>query len=280
MSNLRQSLDQIRQLISQNQRVGILLGDTSFDAVAAGTSLALSLEKAGKKVKVFASSEPVGEAVEIAGTEKISIGINQQNMIISFDYPLDHIEKVSSNQEGGRLNLVVKIKEGADPIRKNQVKIYPQEDAPEVGFIFGDETRFANIEKWLNKDRRWVWITDKPGEKEWAKETLYEPGASLSEISARIIQGLGLPMDKNIGRNLYFGIKKATNSFENIASYKTLETAALCFRMFERENSAQKGVSVFDAPPIKEVEGKEGGVFGSSDLPTPKIFKGSTTPKL
>jgi hypothetical protein len=280
MNNFSQSLNSIQQLISQHQRVAVLLGDTSFDAVAAGVSLGLSLEKSGKKVKSFAASELAGELREIVGADKVAIGLNQQDMVISLQYPLDDIDRVSSNQEGGRLNLVIKVKEGAEPIKKSQVEIYPQETVPEMGFIIGDESRFSNIDKWLGKSSNWIWITNKKGEKKpWATDVVYDQGASFSELSARVIQGLGLPMDRDIGRNLYFGIKRATNSFEAIRSYKTLETAALCFKMFEGVE-LNKGAAVFEVPSIEEVEKKEGGIFGSSGLPTPKIFRGSTTPKV
>jgi hypothetical protein len=280
MNSFAQSLNSIQQLVSQHQKVAILLGDTSFDAVAAGVSLGLSLEKSGKKVRFFAASELAGELREIIGTDKIMIGLNQQDMVISLQYPLDDIDRVSSNQEGGRLNLVVKVKEGAEPVKKSQVEIYPQEAVPDMGFVVGDETRFPNIDKWLSKNSNWIWLTNRRGEKKpWAMDMVYDQGASFSELAARIIQGLGLPMDKDIGRNLYFGIKRATNSFEAIHSYKTLETAALCFKMFEGVDY-RKGASVFEVPSIEQAEKKEGGVFGSSGLPTPKIFRGSTTPKV
>jgi len=264
-------ISQIQSVITASDKLAVLVSQGNFDLLSAGVSLALSLEKSGKEVTIFSPQVDSNLAAEIVGLEKVVNELEKKDLAISFDYPLDQIDKVSSHEEAGRLNLVVKVKPESAAITPDQVKITSPQLLPKAGFVLGSEQLIPNNNQLLTQGT-WVWLGTELAEKSWAKGSYIIPRASYSELVARMIQSMGLPMDPGIARNLYGGIKVATNSFETVRDYRTLEVAAVCFKVFQsREISEQP---VIETPPIEEVEKKEGG------FPTPKIFKGATTPRV
>ena len=92
----------------------------NFDQVAASLALYLSLTKAGKNVNVI-SPEPMRvEFSHLVGVDKISDKLMGGDLVITLDYPITNIDKVSYNDDGGKLNLVVKVKPGSKPITQKQ----------------------------------------------------------------------------------------------------------------------------------------------------------------
>src|SRR4030042_992447 len=80
----------------------------NFDQVAASLALYLSLRKAGKNVHIV-SPEPMRvEFSHLVGVDKVSNKITGGDLVVTLDFPIANIDKVSYNDEGGKLNLVVK----------------------------------------------------------------------------------------------------------------------------------------------------------------------------
>jgi hypothetical protein len=275
--NTDQNYSQVQGLISANSRFSVLIAEPTTDMLAAGLSLALSLGSAGKEVSVFCSRLPQAEVLGITGVEKIQTELAEKDMIIALNYPLEKIDKVSSSEENNRLNLVVKVKSDGEPIRKDQVEIVPPQKPAQIGFVVGDEALMSGSDKLLSSGS-WVRVALNSQQKNWATVNLSEAGASYSEQVAGMIQAIGLPFDRDIAKNLFLGIKSATNSFETVNNYRSFEIAALCFKIFQPK---EKGPFVSSQQvPISEVENKEGSTIGDSGLPSPKIFKGATTPRV
>jgi len=270
--NLQDSFSRLNPLLSQAKQVAILIGGNTFDHLVAGISLGLSLEAAGKKVSLFASQVPGEEAKGVRGVEKMRTDFGQKDLMVVLDYPLDNIEKVSSQEEGNQLKLVVKVKSGLTPIKAEQVKVVSQAVDYQVGLVIDDENTFSNFGQ-FSSHGKWIYLGKDGAEKNWAQVSLVETNTSFSEMMARIVQGLGLPLDQKIAGNLYEGIKKATGSFAALTSYKTLETAALCLKLVQG-NQRPAPLSNLSQIPIEQVEKKEG------VLPSPRIFKGATTPRV
>jgi len=276
--NIQNSLNNLNPLIAGANQVAILVGGNSLDQLSAGISLALSLEKAGKKVDLFASSAPGENARGLRGVEKVRIDFGQKDLQIVFNYPLESIEKVSSQEENNQLKLVVKVKPEANSIKADQIKVVSQDLDFQVGIVIGDENTFANFNQFSNKGS-WISLGQR-GEKNWAQVSLAEDNTSFSEMVARLVQGLGLPFNREIASNLYEGIKGATSSFASLTSYRTLETAALCLKVVQGNGSQAQPRADEQITPsaakvvLEEVEKKEG------SLPSPKIFRGATTPRV
>jgi len=285
-------LTQIQSILSAHQSLAIVVASSSLDSISAGISLAASLEKAGKEVSVFCPAISPEVAKDIIGAEKVEKEIEKKDLVIKLDYPLNQIDRVYSTEEGTNLNLIVKTKAGVAPIASGQVKIIPPKSIPEAGFIFGDETTVQGLSQIVAKGT-WVWVGDTNFDqnlcpsKTWAKLVLAENAISSSEQIARLIQGMGLPLDRDIARNLYMGIKAGTNSFELVKTYRTFEVAAVCFKLFQNKNGIKVvtenvagQASCNEEIKPGNIENKEGDLSTSAGFPTPKIFKGSTTPRV
>jgi len=272
-----QNYNQVQGLISANNRFSVLISEPTTDMLAAGLSVALSLGSAGKEVLVFCSRLSQPEVSGIVGVEKIQTEMAEKDMVIALNYPLDKIDKVSSSEENNRLNLVIKVKTDGEPIRKDQVEVVPPQKPAQIGFVVGDEALIPGSDKLLSSGS-WARVASDSQQKSWATVNLSEPGVSCSEQVARMIQAIGLPFDRDIAKNLFLGIKAATNSFEMVNNYRSFEVAALCFKIFQPKESGSF-VSAQQVP-ISEVENKEGSMAGTSGLPSPKIFKGATTPRV
>jgi nanoRNase/pAp phosphatase (c-di-AMP/oligoRNAs hydrolase) len=116
--------EELRQLIDQNQSVTIFLPDRpQFDEVAAALALKLALEKKGKQTAVLASTSMTVEFSQLVGIDTIGQkNETGQNLVIILNYPLEQIEKVSYNDNGGKLNLVIQPKAGAPRVEKDQTE--------------------------------------------------------------------------------------------------------------------------------------------------------------
>ncbi len=276
-NSLQNIVGQLSPLVNEAKKIMILVSESDFDQLAAGLSLYLSFVDAQKKTEIFTPKIQNENLADLAGTQALKTDLGADYLSIIFDYPLEKIDRVSSDDSEGKLKLTVITRADAEEIKPEQIIIHPQQGRPDLGFVFGDEKNFNLPDDWFTKAGNWVWLNHLPGEKNWANISLIEPELSYSELIARIIHSMGLPMNSQVGKNLFLGIKQATGSFEKITDYHTLETAALCFKTFQSASSRP----TFEEIPIEAVESKEPtSVFGqASSFPVPKIFKGSTTPK-
>jgi len=244
-----------------------------FDSVAAASGLSLLLQFLGKKAALY-SSKPIKseDFAPLRGVDQFSSNLkgNSNKLSISFDCPLDQIERVTSNDEGERLNLVVEFKKGVKAIDPSRVKVNPSGPTYQAGFIF--DSQLEN-ETEIVKEGQWVWVSRAGPSKPWAHVNLVEKKATLSESIVSVVSRGGFEIPQAAVENFYWGIRRGTNNFETADSI-ALETAAYCLRIKEaiEKKKAQSGRA--GETPIEMVEKKEG------SLGKPPIFTGATTPKV
>jgi len=251
----------------------------NFDSVAAASGLALLLKSLNKKVVLY-SPQPINkrEFSELSGIEDFvaQIDTNGRKLLINFNCPLDDIERVSSSDEGKRLNLIVEFKDGAEVIDPSQVMIKRARPLYSAGFAFAVD---LPQEKELTKQGHWVWLSQQGMQKPWAEVNVIEKQGTLSESITSIISRINLVIPREAARNFYLGIKKGTAGFEKADSI-ALETAAYCLRI---EEAAEKKAPFQTKPTVveaKESRPPEGGQSAVGEWQRPPIFTGTTTPKV
>lgn len=288
---------QIQELIDPVNQILILLSKgVNFDQVSASLALYLSLKKAGKQVSIV-SPEPMRvEFSRLVGVDKVTDKLSGADLSLTFDYPLEGIEKVTSSETDGKLNLMIKIKPGNLPISKEQIIFSPAGASGDViitlgvrkyeglGKIYSDNKEFIEQKPIINIDNN----SQNSG---FGKLNLVDSDASsLTEIVASLIAGVNLPADADIGSNIIQGLEVSTNNFQSLkANANTFEAAAFALRIGGRR-SGSESVSTSTSTPIKEEnvpeEKKEETVVNqnsvevspSPDWFEPKIYKGSTLP--
>ena len=263
----------INNLILSNEEFLVVANTDDFDSVAAATGLSLLLQSLGKKVTLYSPKPVKTEGLSfLKGVDQFSseLKANGNKLSITFGCPLDQIERVASNDEGEKLNLVVEFKEGVQAVDPSQVKVSSSGPTYQAGFIF--DSQLEN-ESEIVKQGQWVWISKSGLQKPWAYVSLIEKKATLSESVISVISRGGFEIPEATAENFYWGIKRGTNNFESADSI-ALETAAYCLRVKEaiERRKAQPGKQ--EQPPIETVEKKE------ESLEKPPIFTGATTPKV
>lgn len=273
----------IQEILAAAKSIFIVLPKNSdYDKVAAGLALFLSLKQTGRQVSIASPRQMTVEFSSLVGVDKIKNKLDGRNLIISFDYIEDSIEKVSYNIEGGKFNLVIQPKEGFPSFSPDKIQYSFSGGSPDLVFVIGAES-LQDLEK-LYLDNPEIFDNNKK-----VVNINLNSAGSISEKIANTISDLKLPIDADIAGNLLAGIERATDNFSSAkTTADTFQAAALCLRAGAKrqliepkkkkatiplepmttEVSASK--PPIEAPAEEEVEPP------SPDWLQPKIYKGNT----
>lgn len=207
-----------KKLLDSSSSVIIILpGDPSQDLVSAGLSLHLSLQSAGKKTQIGCGSE-VHVDPKIQGAEEIVDSIGDRNLVISFDYQEDDLEKVDYDvRSDGKFYLMIKPKAGSPVPDVSNVK-YSYSGASsdlvitlginsleELGKIYADEKKFLDSAKILS-------LNTSPRPVSFSQNTLHQTANSFSELVAELLEKTGFKPSSPAANNLLNSIYEETKS--------------------------------------------------------------------
>jgi nanoRNase/pAp phosphatase (c-di-AMP/oligoRNAs hydrolase) len=227
MKNYR--ISEIKNLMSAAKTALIVVPHLSIDSLASGLALALSLKKNNIESKVFCPQIPDDNYSKLSGLELVTDNLNQNDLIVTLDYPVDQIETVNYNQDNGKLNLVIQTKPGSPKVTQNQILVNNQSGVADINFILGDESLLADKANIVNSGT-WVQISSTNNIKSWAKASLVDQDAPYSEIFTFLLPMIGLNFDPDVSKNLLIGLRVATQSFSINVSPETFEAGAVCLR--------------------------------------------------
>lgn len=227
MKNYRVS--EIKNLMSSAKTALVVVPHLSIDSLASGLALALSLKNNNIETKVFCPQKPDANYSKLSGLDLLSDNFNQNDLVITLDYPVEQIETVNYNQDNGKLNLVIQTKPGSSKVTQNQILVANQTGIADINFILGDESLLADKANIVNSGA-WIQISPSNNIKPWAKASLVDQDAPYSEIFTFLLPMLGLNLDMDTAKNLLIGLRVATQSFSINVSPETFEAGALCLR--------------------------------------------------
>ncbi len=261
----------------------VLPTNLNTDKVAAALALFLSLKKAGKQVNIACATPMIVEYSSLIGVDKIGQKFGGRNLMVSFDYHEDSIEKVSYHIENNKFNLVIQPKEGHPPLSTKNINYNYFGSQADVVLTIGAASwenlgSLYNENKSLFEGAQSINLDIGSHNSQFAKINLVESGmVSLSELVTLMLSSLNLPLDEDIASNLLQGIKKTTFDFSlNKSAPSTFEAVAVCLRAGarqpfhearpERKPDFKKSQKTVEVPPQKP----------SPDWYKPKIYKGET----
>lgn len=261
-------ISQLQELLIPAQSILVVLPENPlFDQVASSLALFLSLEKGEKEVLVLASTQMTVEFSHLVGVDRVKNQTNGRNLVLTIDMPIENIGKVSSNDDGGKLNLIIQPKPGSASIDKEKIIFSSSGSLAGLVFTIGaqkleDLGRLYRENENLFKEKPVINIDNHPQNAQYGQINIVNPQASsCSEIVVGLISGLGLPIEEDAASNLLQGLKRATENFQSQSvTAETFEAAAFCLRAGVRREE----VEPTSAP--------------SPDWLEPKIYKGSTLP--
>jgi nanoRNase/pAp phosphatase (c-di-AMP/oligoRNAs hydrolase) len=190
----------------------------SQDVVAASLALYLSIKQSGKSVSVVSSSSPVVRDSHLVGLDKITTEVGGNNLVITLDVPENAIDKVTSNTEGGHLNLIINPAKGIAPITSDQVKFSNSGASADLVIVLGaadlkDVGALAEKENELFTKEHLVNISNQVSS--FGTINITDPSSSNSELVTALLKELVLPMDIDIANNLMRGIEDATSGLSS-----------------------------------------------------------------
>lgn len=262
----------------------------SQDVVAASLAFYLSLSQSGKACSVVSTSAPVVRDSHLVGLDKIKTDVGGENLVITLNVPENAIDKVTSNTEGGHLNLIVNPAKGAPVITDKDVKFSYSGAAADLVIVIGaadlkDVGTLAEKENELFALERLANISNQVGS--FGSINITDPSSSNSELITALLKELALPLDVDIANNLMRGIEEATDglSSPNMTA-DTFEALAVLYRSGARRTaptlSSPTATIVNDMPivdngaPVQTVKPEAQTAIDTPqpDWLQPKIYKG------
>lgn len=255
-------------LIDSAKTALVVVPTLSVDSVASALALALSLNKKGIETKVYSPHQTDANYQKLSGLDLFSNTLSTSDLVVTLSYPLDQIDQVSYNDDGGKLNLVVKTKANAPKIETNQILVDNTASSADLCIMLGDETSLANASDLTSKGN-WIFISPQNVQKSWAKATLIDPDAPFSEIFSFMLPMLGLEFDVDIAKNLLIGLRVATQSFSVNVSPESFEAGAICLKATQPQQAAPN--SFDNQTPIESVEKSSAKLGNVKPNPTPTV---------
>lgn len=254
----------IKNLVNTAKTALIVVPTMSVDSIGAALGLAIALKKRQIESKVYCPTKTDQNYSKLSGLELLTDTVSTSDLMVSLEYPLDQIEQVSYNDDGGRLNLVVKTKSGAPKIENNKIIINNDGASADVCFMLGDETALGANSSITSKGN-WIFISPTNVAKTWAKATLVDPDAPFSEIFTFLLPMIGLELDIDSGKDLLIGLRVATQSFSVNVSPESFEAGAICLRATQ---PAETPTTPVEPMPIENVEKSGGMPLNSTTAPS------------
>lgn len=262
---------EIQRLLGPAQNILICLPKSvTLDQAAAGLSLFLSLNKAGKSANIVCP-EPVTVGLShLVGVDKVQDKAPGSNLVLTINAPIADIDKVSTTDDGQHLSLVISAKPQASPITQNQI-IFSQSGLGADLIITVGTRKLDGLGK-IYLENQGVFsakpiinIDNNSQNANFGRLNILDVNTlSCSEIAAAIIVGINFSIDEDIGSNLLLGLREATNNFQDPrVSADTFEAAAFSLGSGRKEEKV--------LPPKEEKK-----IIPPSEWLEPKIYKGST----
>lgn len=213
--------DTILDNLTKAETIAIVVSKSGgIDGLASGLALYLSLIKLDKNVSIIAKSPTVGDAQNLYGVDRIGRTEGSQNPVIIIDNAVETVDKVTYFLDKTRLKVVVHPLPGTQQITKDQISIEYASTPANVIFTIGIDnlhdlrSEFTH-EQEINPDAWIINISNLDPSQKFAQVDVVNTQASgISEVLAKMLQDLALPIDEDIAFNLYTGVRTNTDNFQ------------------------------------------------------------------
>lgn len=233
----KNQLTQAAQKLRQAKTCLVLLPQNpSLDMVAAGLAVLLSLKAAKKSVQIGCPTEMSVAYNRLFGVDQIKTKVGSKNLVVSFPYIEESIEKVSYHVEGKTFNLVIVPKKGqpsldpakvsyaASGIEADTVLVIGAQKWEDLGQIYEQERDvFINLES--------INIATYPTSTQFGTVNLTDPTVSShAEIVGQLLRESRLTARDDVATNLIAGIESATNNLQFKTSAATFSLLSWLMR--------------------------------------------------
>lgn len=265
----------LASLLSTAQSVVILYPkNAAFDQLAVASALSLALTEAGKDVRLASPHLP-DSTESLIGLDQTRIELGNQNLLISFDYSEDKVDKISYHigEETGKFYLTIKPKKGHAPLDPKSMEFnYAGADADVIIAVGIDALEsldhlYVGYEEFFEKTPVVAISSSSP---KFGQVYIGMSGRScLAESVANELQAAGIALSPAAASNLLAGIEMATAGLSRNTTADTFQTIANLMRAGGRRpeknmtavvpaaaSTAAKAMIAQPAPKKRETEMK------------------------
>lgn len=214
----------------------LLPQNPSVDAVAAGLAAFLSLKQAQKLVQIGCATQISVAYNRLFGVDKIKTKIGSKNLVVSFPYIEESIEKVSYHVEGKTFNLVIVPKKGQPPMDPEKVAYSASGIEADVVIVIGAQ-KWEDLSQIYEQERdtfintESINIATHPTNTQFGTYNLTDPTASsLAELMGQLLREGKFSTRADIATNLIAGIESATNNLQFKTSAATFNLLSWLMR--------------------------------------------------
>ena len=276
--------EDLTKAVEAAKDVLVLIRDNpKLDHVASALSLYLALKASGKSVTVASSTQMRVEFNRLVAVNKITTSIGNRNLIVSFPYVKDSIEKVSYNVDESRFNLVVQPKPGFPSLESDKVEYSYSGAEADLVFVVGaqkleDLGVLYQAERNLFDKATIVNIDAAPTNTKFGQINLvWSEFSSASEVVVQIIEKLEFKLDQDMATNLLAGLNEATQNFQRFnVKASAFEVAA---KLMQAGGKKPMGASPFGRVPGGPLGSPLGMMPRSPFPPSPAEFPQTPSPQ-
>lgn len=233
------SFQKVRDLLVTHEAISIAVGkNPRVDEMAGALALYLHLSSLQKKVTIASPTSPLVEVSSLVGIDKVKNSLDGDggDLIVSFPYNDNEIQKVSYTIEDGFLNIVVKAGENGLTFTEEDVQYTRGGGIPTLLFVVGTP-RLSDLGELFDpetlKDTQIVNIDNKADNQGFGDIVLVSSAySSVSEAVSQLLVYLQPQLDRDIAQNLLSGISDATQNFQSpLTSAVAFEMAGTLMRL-------------------------------------------------
>jgi len=210
----------LSKLTKSEQPLIVVSPRGTFDDLAAGLALYLSVKNLGKKPSIYANVPTVDEARRLYGVGEIGSVKNQKNLVITVQNAVKSVDKVSYFLDSeSRLNITIHALPGGPGVSKEDISFDNLPALADIVFAIGFESKMEleqiiTPEQLNNPNVLTISINRSSMSQKIAQiDVVDNESMSMCETITDMIQKLALPVNEDISYNLFSGISFASDNF-------------------------------------------------------------------
>lgn len=236
-SHSKLTFSEIQTKINAAKDILILLPQNhTIDIISSGLALYLSLketienQKSTQRISIATPTQPTVTYQRLYGLGSIETYLGSKNLVVTLETNYETIEKITSDNLDGKLNIIIETKNEIPRLNKNDITFSYRGVNSDLILCLAhqspeDAGQFLIQERTLFDNREIINISRDINTLKFSQTNFISSDySSYAEIISHLIQELNLFINSDIATNLIAGIEAATNNFLKTTQADTFST--------------------------------------------------------
>ena len=245
-----EQVNSLKEYFQSSESIAVILGQKpTVDQLALASALYEGCKNLGKEVGLYSPKKISDE--HFSSLNELQTELGKQNLVVSFDYNEDAVDKVSYHigEETNKFFLTVKPKKGVKPLDPKSVEFSYAGADIDLIFLIGvhdletlDQLYFSYESLYKNN-----YVVTLHNFKPEIGTTQFDlsSSSSMSESMIDVIESLGMQVDEKMATNLLMGIEHTTKNLQSLSTTaETFEKVARLLRAGARRIKRRESPSI------------------------------------